>query len=79
MMMERPHDCRIRAIAACLLACAASTPAVQTDHLIPGAGTTDTTFSYYVHYYDPDGDPAATKYVYIDGMPHTMSLYSGYD
>lgn len=78
-MMERPHNCRRCVVAACLLACAASTPAVQTDHLIPDAGTTDTTFTYYVHYYDPDGDPAATKHVYIDGMPHTMSLYSGYD
>jgi hypothetical protein len=36
-----------------------------------------TDFYYYVNYYDSDGDSPSTNQVYVDGIPYTMSLYSG--
>jgi predicted outer membrane repeat protein len=40
-------------------------------------GTTETTFTYSVHYSDADGDIPAAASVYIDGSTHTMVLSSG--
>ncbi|RLI51390.1 MAG: hypothetical protein DRP09_19375, partial [Candidatus Thorarchaeota archaeon] len=52
-------------------------PELSSGDVTPNEGTTDTTFRYTVHYYDADGDAPDIKRVYIDGTPHTMSLYSG--
>ena len=49
-----------------------SSPLVQ-----PSSGTPLTDFYYYVNYYDSDGDSPSTNQVYVDGVPYTMSLYSG--
>jgi len=49
-----------------------SSPSVQ-----PPSGTPSTGFYYYVNYFDSDGDSPSTNQVYVDGMPYTMSLYSG--
>ena len=52
-------------------------PELSEGDVTPDEGTTEDTFRYTVHYYDADGDAPDTKWVYIDGSPHTMSLYSG--
>ena len=52
-------------------------PQLSNGDVDPNSGDTSTIFSYYVDYYDADGDAPTIKYVYIDGTPHTMSLYSG--
>ena len=40
----------------------------------PAIGGTDTTFSYYVYYYDQNGDVPSVKQVYIDGDPQQMEF-----
>jgi outer membrane protein assembly factor BamB len=52
-------------------------PDLTSGDVDPNSGNTSTTFTYTVHYYDQDGDSPSTRYVYIDGSPHTMSLISG--
>jgi len=52
-------------------------PELSDGDVTPDEGTTEDTFRYTVYYYDADGDAPDTKWVYIDGSPHTMSLYSG--
>ena len=52
-------------------------PDLTSGDVNPNSGNTSTTFSYTVYYYDQDGDSPSTRYVYIDGSPHTMSLISG--
>ena len=52
-------------------------PDLSSGYVEPPSGDTNTNFYWYVNYYDQDGDAPATKYVYIDGTPHTMTLYSG--
>jgi len=52
-------------------------PELSSGDVDPNSGDTSTTFSYTVDYYDQDGDSPSTKYVYIDGSPHTMGLHSG--
>jgi len=54
-----------------------SDPDLTSGDVDPDSGDTSTTFTYIVHYYDQDGDSPSTRYVYIDGSAHTMSLYSG--
>jgi hypothetical protein len=43
----------------------------------PTSGNTNTSFYWYVDYYDQDGDVPGTKNVYVDGAAYGMSLYSG--
>jgi len=52
-------------------------PELSSGDVDPDSGDTSTTFTYTVKYYDQDGDSPSAKYVYIDGSPHTMSLYTG--
>jgi len=52
-------------------------PELSSGDVSPDSGDTSTTFTYTVNYYDQDGDSPSAKYVYIDGSPHTMSLYTG--
>ena len=52
-------------------------PTLSSGYVTPSSGDTSTTFNYYVTYTDPDGDAPTTKYVYIDGSPHTMTKISG--
>jgi len=52
-------------------------PELNSGDVSPDSGDTSTTFTYTVKYYDQDGDSPSAKYVYIDGSPHTMSLYTG--
>jgi len=52
-------------------------PQLSAGYVDPKSGDTSTNFYYYVNYYDADGDKPTTRYVYIDGIPYTMSLYGG--
>ena len=52
-------------------------PTLSSGYVTPSSGDTSTTFNYYVTYTDPDGDAPTTKYVYVDGSPHTMTKISG--
>jgi hypothetical protein len=52
-------------------------PTLSSGYVTPSSGDTSTTFDYYVTYADADGDAPTTKYVYIDGTEHTMTLTSG--
>lgn len=52
-------------------------PVLTGDSLSPQKGFTDDTFTYSVHYLDPDNDPAKDALVYIDGVPHAMTFSSG--
>ncbi len=52
-------------------------PQLTNGYVNPGSGTTSTNFYWSVDYYDADGDAAATKNVYIDGIVHETSLFSG--
>jgi len=55
-------------------------PVLTNGYVDPDPGYTSETFSYYVHYSDPDGDPPTQKEVCIDGSSwHQMGLYSGSD
>jgi hypothetical protein len=54
-------------------------PTLNNGYVTPSSGDTSTTFEYYVTYTDPDGDAPVTKYVYVDGSPHTMTkIYGDY-
>ena len=52
-------------------------PTLSSGYVDPPNGDISTNFYYYVTYFDPDGDSPGVKQVYIDGMPYTMSWYSG--
>jgi len=52
-------------------------PSLSSGQVSPSFGDPNTSFYYYVNYYDQDGDAPAMRYVYIDGAPYTMALYSG--
>jgi hypothetical protein len=52
-------------------------PTLSSGYVTPSSGDTSTTFDYYVTYTDSDGDAPTTKYVYVDGSPHTMIKISG--
>jgi len=53
-------------------------PALSSGQVDPRNGTTQTRFTYSVHYYDEDGDAPLIHSVYIDGdLGHEMSLQSG--
>ncbi len=52
-------------------------PVLSSPQVDPAIGATGDTFSYFVQYYDQDGDTPSVKDVYIDGAPHSMALVSG--
>jgi hypothetical protein len=52
-------------------------PILSEGHVDPNTGDPDSSFHWYVQYYDEDGDPPSLIEVYIDGERHTMSLVSG--
>ncbi|RCV63253.1 PKD repeat-containing protein [Methanophagales archaeon] len=52
-------------------------PTLSNGYVTPASGDTSTTFDYYVTYTDSDGDAPTTKYVYVDGSPHMMTMVSG--
>jgi hypothetical protein len=54
-----------------------SNPTLTAGYVSPDSGYLDTEFSYYVDYYDANGDAPTTAQVYIDEVPYTMSLHSG--
>ena len=56
---------------------AQSNPQLSEPSVSPSTGTSLTDFYYYVSYYDADGDSPVVKQVYIDGVAHSMSFYSG--
>ncbi len=52
-------------------------PQLSSGYVSPESGTTLNTFTFYVDYYDADGDSPATRYVYIDGTGYAMEFHSG--
>lgn len=52
-------------------------PVLTSGGVSPETGTSSTIFTYSVHYFDEDGDSPATRSVYIDDAPQTMTLLSG--
>jgi C1A family cysteine protease len=52
-------------------------PTLSNPQVDPAVGTPGDTFSYYVQYYDQDGDAPSVRNVTIDGSPHSMTLVSG--
>jgi len=52
-------------------------PVLLDERVTPSTGSTQTTFGYSVNYRDEDLDPAAVAIVYVDGVPHRMSLSAG--
>jgi len=52
-------------------------PVLTNGHVSPTQGNCQTSFAFYVDYYDADGDSADTANVYIDSVAHSMNLYSG--
>ena len=52
-------------------------PKLISGTVAPKEGSPLTEFIYEVKYYDEDGDPPLTIYVFIDGARYTMGLYDG--
>jgi C1A family cysteine protease len=52
-------------------------PALSNPQVTPTVGAPGDTFSYYVQYYDQDGDTPSVKNVVIDGASHATTLVSG--
>ena len=52
-------------------------PELSNGSVSPDSGGETDTFTFSVDYFDPDGDSAHTKELYIDGAPHEMSLSTG--
>jgi hypothetical protein len=52
-------------------------PELTSGDVDPGSGDDSTLFTYTVHYYDQDGDSPSDRHVYIDGLSHIMTFYSG--
>jgi len=55
----------------------AKAPTLSDGNVSPYAGSISTTFTYSVHYQDPDETAPTAKNVVIDGEPHAMRLSSG--
>ncbi len=51
-------------------------PVLSRAEVSPDTGGEDTTFTFGVHYTDQDGQSPTAHYVYIDGIPHSMTLSS---
>jgi len=54
-------------------------PVLKTPDIYPVNGNTSEVFTYSVHYFDADSDAPQLKYVYIDGIPFSMTLIDGND
>ena len=54
-----------------------SDPELSNSDFDPSFGRTDTDFSFYVDYYDDDGDAPASIVVYVNDVPHGMVLDTG--
>ncbi len=52
-------------------------PELSNGGVTPEEGDTCTDFTFYVDYYDRDGDPPSTRLVYINGVPHGMTRVPG--
>ena len=52
-------------------------PRLEGPYFSPHEGTTATTFSYYIRYYDEDGDIPSVASVIIDGSPQPMVFCDG--
>jgi hypothetical protein len=52
-------------------------PTLLNGYVSPTSGAANTTFAYYVTYYDPAGTSPMSSLVVIDNIPYTMSIYSG--
>jgi len=52
-------------------------PTLSNGYVSPTSGTSSTTFTYYVSYYDPSATNPSIQYVIIDNSPHSMGIYSG--
>ena len=52
-------------------------PALTSPQVNPASGRPGDTFTFYVRYYDQDGDVPAVKNIILDGTPHAMTLLSG--
>ena len=52
-------------------------PELSDPSVDPECDDAGSSFLYSVHYYDQDGDAAATMAVYVDGSPYGMTLASG--
>jgi hypothetical protein len=54
-------------------------PQLSNGYVSPPSGNANTSFYWYVDYYDPDGDVPSTKHISIgsDGSSHAMKLHSG--
>lgn len=71
------HSDDIAGIQAIYGAAPNTNPVLSNGYVTPEEGTNRTTFSYYVDYFDANGNAPSTASVYIDGTPYPMSLYSG--
>ncbi|MCD6327190.1 PQQ-binding-like beta-propeller repeat protein [bacterium] len=56
-----------------------NSPLLQDNFVNPPSADASTDFTYSVHYADEDNHPPAVKNVVIDGVAHSMSLYSDFD
>jgi len=54
-----------------------SAPELPSSQLLPSTGSRITLFTYSAHYYDADGDAPSTPFIFIDDVPHSMTLVSG--
>jgi hypothetical protein len=54
-------------------------PQLSNGYVSPQSGDANTSFYWYVDYYDPDGDTPSTKHISIgsDTSSHAMKLHSG--
>lgn len=52
-------------------------PELSDGSVAPFSGSVSTTFTYSVHYYDPDGSAPTVGYVAVDDTPHALALSSG--
>jgi hypothetical protein len=52
-------------------------PVLTNGYVSPTVGDTNAIYSFYAYYSDYDEDTPVVRNVYIDDVPHTMSLYSG--
>ena len=52
-------------------------PELSNGVVFPSTGNESTLFTYYVTWYDPDGDSPSYIHVIIDGIPHNMTTDDG--
>lgn len=52
-------------------------PRIADHRLIPASGGHRTKFAYTAHYRDEDYDPPAVALIYVDDVPHAMTLATG--